>query len=183
MFSGFFMNVIPATIDHLGVYQMPEYYPPVIGTFVSFAVIFVVSAYSKVSREEKTYRMRLHRPPVCDIDRAKTLKTMMAPVGLIFYGIVMPLLLLKFYVIPYQIGTGEILPDGSVNWNTAEALITMSAFVLHVPLALMAMKVIWNRYNPQTKSNQKILHRARLKVTTQKRSQAVSPEIKGHEST
>ena len=160
MFSGFFMNVIPATIDHLSVYQMPEYYPAVIGTFVSFAVIFVVSARGKVSREEKSYRMRLHRPSPCDIDRAKTLKTMLAPLGLIAYGIMMPILLLKYYVVPYQIGTGEILPDGSVNWNTAEALITMSAFVLHVPLALMAMKVIWDRYNPQTKSNQKILRRA-----------------------
>jgi sodium/pantothenate symporter len=163
MFSGFFMNVIPATIDHLSVYQMPEYYPAVIGTFVSFAVIFVVSARGKVSREEKSYRMRLHRPSPCDIDRAKTLKTMLAPLGLIAYGIMMPILLLKYYVVPYQIGTGEILPDGSVNWNTAEALITMSAFVLHVPLALMAMKVIWDRYNPQTKSNQKILRRASLK--------------------
>jgi hypothetical protein len=28
----------------------------------------------------------------------------------------------------------------------------------------MAMKVIWDRYNPQTKRNQKILHRARLKA-------------------
>jgi hypothetical protein len=35
--------------------------------------------------------------------------------------------------------------------------------MLHVPLALMAMKVIWDRYNPETKSNQKILRRASLK--------------------
>ena len=63
MFSGFFMNVIPATIDYLGIYHMPEYYPAVIGTVVSIAVIFVVSARGKVSREEKSYRMRLHRPP------------------------------------------------------------------------------------------------------------------------
>jgi sodium/pantothenate symporter len=90
----------------------------------------------------------------------------------------MPVLLLKYYVIPYQIGTGEILPDGSVNWNTVEALITMSAFVLHVPLALMAMKVIWDRYNPQTKSNQKILHRARLKEKAKIRSEAVSQKSK-----
>ena len=75
----------------------------------------------------------------------------------------MPMLLLHYYVIPYQIGTGEILPDGSVNWATGEALITLTVFMLHVPLALMAMKVIWDRYNPQTKSNQKILLRARLK--------------------
>jgi sodium/pantothenate symporter len=177
------MNVIPATIDYLGIYHMPEYYPAVIGTVVSFAVILVVSAFGTVSREEKCYRMRLHRPPATDIDRAKTLKTLLAPLGLIMYGTAMPFLLLKYYVTPYQIGTGEILADGSVNWNTVEAWITLTVFMLHVPLALMAMKVIWDRYNPQSKRNQKILHRARLKEKANKRSKAVSPEIDGYEST
>jgi hypothetical protein len=165
MFSGFFMNVIPASIDYLGICRMPEYYPVVIGTVVSMAVIFVVSARGKVSREEKIFRIRLHQPPPCDIDRAKTIKTLLAPLGLIVYGTAMPFLLLKYYVTPYQIGTGQILPDGSVNWNTPEALITLTVFILHVPLALMAMKVIWGRYNPQTKRNQKILRRASLSRT------------------
>lgn len=163
MFSGFFMNVIPATIDYLGIYHMPEYYPPVIGTVVSIAVILVVSARSTVSREENIYRLRLHRPPPSDIDMAKTRITLLAPLGLIVYGIAMPLLLLKYYVIPYQIGTGEIPPDGSVNWNTGEALITLTIFMLHVPLALIAMKVIWDRYDPRSNRNQKILRRSFLK--------------------
>ena len=80
--------------------------------------------------------------------------------GLIIYGVAMPFLLLTYYVIPYQIGTGQILPDGSVNWNTGEALITLTVFMLHVPLALMAMKVIRDRYDPRSNRNQKILRRA-----------------------
>jgi len=160
MFSGFFMNVIPATVDYLGIIRMPEYYPAVIGTVVSIVVILVVSARGQVSREEKLYRMRLHRPPACDIDRAKTKKTLLAPLGMVLYGTTMPFLMLKYYVIPYQIGTGEILSDGSVNWDTPEALITLCIFFLHVPLAIMAMKVIWDRYNPQTMRNRKILLRA-----------------------
>ena len=76
--------------------------------------------------KKNIYRLRLHRPPSTDIDLAKTKKTLLAPLGLIVYGVTMPLLLLKFYVIPYQIGTGEISPDGSVNWNTGEALISFS---------------------------------------------------------
>jgi len=163
MFSGFFMNVIPATIDYLGIYHMPEYYPPVIGTVVSIAVILVISARGTVSREENIYRLRLHRPPPSDIDLAKTRLTLLAPLGLILYGVAMPLLLLKYYVIPYQIGTGQISPDGSVNWNTGEALITLTIFMLHVPLALMAMKVIRDRYDPRSNRNQKILRRAFLK--------------------
>jgi Na+/proline symporter len=162
MFSGFFMNVIPATIDYLGIYHMPEYYPAVIGAVVSLAVIFVVSALGKVSREEIIYRLRLHRPPSSDIDLTKTKLTLLAPLGLVVYGTVMPLLLLKYYVIPYQIGTGQISADGSVNWNTGEALITLTVFMLHVPLALMAMKVIWDRYDPRSTKNQKILRRALL---------------------
>ena len=71
--------------------------------------------------------------------------------------------MLKYYVIPYQIGTGQISLDGTVNWNTPEALITLTVFMLHVPLALMAMKVIRDRYDPRTKKNQKILRRALLK--------------------
>jgi sodium/pantothenate symporter len=177
MVSGFFMNVIPAAINHLGIYHMPEYYPAAIGTVLSIAVICVVSACGKVSREERIYRMRLHRPPHSDIDRAKTMKTLLAPLGLIVYGIAMPLLLLQYYVIPYQIGTGEILPDGRLNWNTAEALISLTAFALHVPLALMAMKVIWDRYDPQTKRNRQILRRARLKDETGRRSRAGSAKM------
>ncbi|MBT8131548.1 MAG: sodium:solute symporter family protein, partial [Gammaproteobacteria bacterium] len=156
MVSGFFMNVIPAAIDYLGIYSMPEYYPAVIGTVVSVCVILVVSALGNVTRGERNYRLRLHMPPAIDIDLAKTKKTLLAPLGLILYGTLMPLWLLNYYVIPYQIGTGEILPDGSVNWSMGEARITLTIFLLHVPLAVMAMKVIWDRYHPQNKRNQKI---------------------------
>ena len=163
MFSGFFMNVIPAAIDYLGIYHMPEYYPPVIGTVASIVVILVVSARGRVSREENIFRLRLHRPPPTDIDPAKTRKTLLAPLGLVAYGSAMPFLMLKYYVIPYQIGTGQISPDGSVNWNTGEALITLTIFMLHVPLALMAIKVIRDRYDPRSNRNKKILRRALLK--------------------
>jgi len=163
MFSGFFMNVIPAAIDYLGIYHMPEYYPPVIGAVASIVVILVVSTRGAVSREENLYRMRLHRPPPSDIDWAKTRTTLLAPLGLVAYGAGMPFVMLKYYVIPYQIGTGQISPDGSVNWNTGEALITLTIFLLHVPLALMAMKVIRDRYDPRSKRNEKILRRALLR--------------------
>ena len=164
MVTGFFMNVIPATIDYAGVYRLPEYAPVIIGTVSSVVVILAVSARGTVSREEKVYRLRLHRPPPGDIDPAKTRKTLLAPLGLIAYGTAMPFLLLNYYVIPYQIGTGQILSDGSVNWSTGEARITLAVFFLHVPLALMAMKVIRDRYDPKTRRNQKILRREALKV-------------------
>ncbi len=163
MASGFFMNVIPATIDYLGIYTMPEYYPPVIGTVVSLLVIFVISARTTVTRDEKVYRLRLHQPPAIDLDAREIRKTLLAPMGLIAYGCVMPWVMLTYYVKPYQLSTGELLADGSINWSTGEALITLTFFMLHVPLALMVMKVIRDRYNPSSNTNQKILRKASLR--------------------
>ncbi|EED34808.1 Na+/solute symporter [Luminiphilus syltensis NOR5-1B] len=160
MVSGFFMNVIPATVDYLGWYSMPEYYPPVIGTVASLVVIVVVSAFTRVTREERVYQLRLHRPPASDIDLGKLRTTLLAPLGLIAYGVTMPFLLLHYYVIPYQIATGEISADGSVNWDTGEALISVTVAMLHIPLALMAMKIIWDRYNPNTPRNKRIVQMA-----------------------
>ena len=163
MVTGFLLNVIPAAIDYLGIYALPEYGPVLIGTSASFAVIVLVSARGTVTREEKVYRLRLHMPPAADIDPAKTRKTLLAPMGLIAYGVSMPFLLLKYYVLPYQVGTGEISPDGSINWDTPEAMIVFFVFLLHVPLALLAIKVIRDRYNPDSKRNRKILRREGLK--------------------
>ncbi len=162
MVTGFFMNVIPATIDYLGWYELQEYTPAVVGATASLIVIAIVSARGQVSREEKLYRLQLHRTPPSDIDRARTMKTLLAPLGLIAYGCAMPFLLVKYYVIPYQVGTGEFRADGSVNWATPEALISLKVFVVHVPLALLTIKVIRDRYSPHSARNQGILRRAGL---------------------
>ena len=163
MVTGFFFNVIPAALDYVGVIQLSESAPVIIGITASLIVIFVLSARGKVTRDEKLYRLRLHMPPAPDIDPARTRKTLLAPMGLVAYGVFMPFLLINYYVIPYQIGTGEISPDGSVNWGTPEAIVPMFVFVLHVPLALMAIKVIRDRYDPNNKRNRKILRRAAAK--------------------
>lgn len=163
MAAGFFGNVVPATLDYLGFYALPEYAPAVIGAGASFVVIFALSARGRVSRAEKLYRLRLHQTPASDIDRGRVARTLLAPLGLLTYGTVMPFVMLRWYVRPYQVGTGEIHADGSVNWATPEALITLSFAAVHVPLALLAMRVIWNRYHPAAPGNRATLRRARAR--------------------
>ena len=160
MITGFFLNVIPAALDYLSIYRMPEYMPAVIGTVASVIVIMVVSSFGKVKRGERLYRLRLHRPPATDIDLAKTRITLLAPLGLIAYGVGMPFFLYHYYVVPYQIGTGQIGADGAVDWSAGEARILFTIFLLHVPLALMAIKVIRDRYDPHSARNRKILRQA-----------------------
>lgn len=153
MTTGFFLNVLPAMLDHAGLIQLPEYGPAVIGTLSSLAVILLVSSRGQVTPEERDYRKQLHRTPASDISRGKTLLTLLAPIGLLIYGCAIPWVLIEYYVIPYQQGTGEILPGGFVNWATGEARLALSASLVHVPLALLAMVVIWRRYHPGSMAN------------------------------
>jgi hypothetical protein len=61
---------------------------------------------------------------------------------------IMPFLLIKFYVRPYQTATGTLAADGSLDWLAGEALFAMSWFVVYVSLGLWAAKVLRRDYSP-----------------------------------
>lgn len=149
--TGFVFNVVPAALEYLGLVSLPSYFnPALIGAVVSLVTIVIVSRFGRVSSAEKIYRMRLHRTPAADRDAGLTRTTLIAPALVILYGCVMPVLLINYYVIPYQTGAGRLLPDGSVDWQTAEALIALSSAALYIPLGLISAAVIWRRYKPLT---------------------------------
>jgi len=150
---GFLGNVIPAAMVALGWISLPSYADPaILGAVASLLAIVMVSRRGRVSRAELVYRLRLHRSPVTDCDARKVRTTMIAPLLLIVYGLVMPVLLLNWYVKPYQAGTGELLPDGSINWAGTEALVAFGPGLLFVPLGLISAWVIWRRYQPERAS-------------------------------
>ena len=59
---------------------------------------------------------------------------MLAPAFLIVYGCVMPVLLINYYVIPYQTGTGQLLADGSVDLFAGESILSMLSAVIYITL-------------------------------------------------
>ena len=77
---------------------------------------------------------------------------MIAPIALILYGCIMPFLVVNYYIKPYQRGTGEILADGSMNWQTGEAWFSLSSAIVFISLGTLAAFVIWRSYNPKTKT-------------------------------
>ena len=76
---------------------------------------------------------------------------MIPPALLVIYGMVMPFVMLNFYVIPYQTGTGQLLADGSVNWQTGEAMIIWASAFIYIPLGSFAAWFIWRSYSPRRK--------------------------------
>ena len=155
MITGFVFNVVPAAAEYLGYITWPSYLnPAIIGTVISIITIVVISKSGTVTKEEASYRTRLHQTPAEDCDAGKTRVTMIAPLTLILYGCTMPFIMTNYYVIPYQRGTGELMADGSVNWQTGEALFGLSSAIVFVPLGLWAARMIWRSYNPDAKVNQ-----------------------------
>jgi sodium/pantothenate symporter len=149
---GFFGNVVPAAFQYMGVISLPSYFnPALIGAALSLIVISVLSMRGSVSQEESAYRNQLHQAPEEDRDLDKTKKTLRAPVFLLLYGCLMPIILVQYYVIPYQKGTGGLMPDGSVNLMAGESVMAMLTAPVYIILAVVVARVVWNRYRPNNK--------------------------------
>ncbi len=146
---GFMANVVPAALVYLGFLNLPSYLDPaVLGAVASVMTIVLVSRAGVVSPQERAFRERLHHTPESDRCLRKTRLTLVAPILLMVYGLLMPLALLKWYVIPYQRGSGELLAEGQINWSGSEPWFALSPALLFVPLGLVSAVTIWRRYRP-----------------------------------
>jgi len=153
MITGFVFNVVPAGLEYLGYITWPSYlHPAIIGTVISLITIGIISKRGTVTEQEVAYRVKLHITPEEDLDAKETMTTMIAPIALILYGCTMPFLMVNYYIKPYQRGTGEILADGSMNWQTGEAWFSLSSAIVFISLGILAAIVIWRSYYPKTKT-------------------------------
>ncbi len=147
MTVGFLGNVIPAGLEYAGLVVWPALLQPVvIGAALSLATIYWLSGRGQVSTAERDYRQRLHVVPAEDRDAGKTRLTLLAPWCLIAYGCLIPVLMINFYVIPYQRATGQLLADGSLNWASGEVYVSLTTPVVYIVLGLVAARVIQHRY-------------------------------------
>ena len=152
--TGFVCNVVPAALQYMGHIDLPSYFnPALIGASISLLTIIVVSKMGAVTEQEAAYREQLHRTPDVDYNLQKTKTTMLAPAFLIAYGCLMPVLLIKYYVIPYQTGRGRLLADGSVDLSSGEAILAMLSGPVYIILGLIVARVVWTRYSPLAKGS------------------------------
>ena len=149
MLAGLLANIVPAALDYIGLIDLPSYMEPVLlGIMASVLFARLGSAGDVVSEAERDYRTQLHQTPPVDVDRRATRITLLAPMLLIAYGCVMPFLLLHFYVEPYQLGAGIIKLGESIDWRHAEPWFVIGPLLIHVPLGVIAWRVIRRRYSP-----------------------------------
>jgi Na+/proline symporter len=156
MLSGLFFNVVPKFFEFIGVVEFPSYLNPVIiGTVVSLVVTIVVSRYTTVTDEEARRLAKLHEIPAEEVSRNRTRTSLITAGVLILYGLIMPVLIIMYYVRPFQEAKGQLSPDGSIDWFTGEAILALSWFFLYVTLGLFAARIIRGSYSPPGHSRQK----------------------------
>jgi sodium/pantothenate symporter len=99
--------------------------------------IWIISSRGQITQEEKRYRQNLHKTPEIDRDHKKTRLTLLAPALLVVYGCLMPVLLIVYYVFPYQTGAGLLASDGGINWTRGEAILALGSALLYIPLGCL----------------------------------------------
>jgi len=149
MLSGLAFNIVPKFFEFIGMIQFPSYLNPVlIGGAVSLIVTITISYRTTVSTEESSYLRKLHVTPADEIDVQKTRTSLWAPAIIVLNGLIMPYLLITYYVRPYQAARGELLPDGSLDWLAGESILVISWMLVYVSLGLFSIKIIRNAYSP-----------------------------------
>jgi len=150
MLTGLVLNIVPKFFEFVGLLWLPSYLNPVIiGGIASLIVTIVVSRYTTVSKAEASYLESLHMRPAAEVGPGRTRTTIIAPVVLLLVnGILMPVLLTIYYVIPYQRATGALRPDGSLNWATGEMALMLGWTVIWVGVAVFAIYYIRRAYAP-----------------------------------
>jgi sodium/pantothenate symporter len=146
--SGFVGNVIPRLLDTLGWIDLPSYLNPIlIGGVISLVVVLCLSHLGSVTDVQRARRLTLHVVPEEDRDTAQARKTQWSAIGVALSGIFLTVMLLLFYVLPYQQATGTLREGGGLDWWTVEALLAMTWAGLFVPWGIMAYKMIGHSYS------------------------------------
>jgi len=146
-------NVVPKFFTYIGVLELPSYLNPVIiGGLASLLVTMVVSRRTTVSTAEKVYLAKLHERPESEVGQRRTRITLLAPAVLIAVnGVVLPVLLTVYYVLPYQRATGTLAPGGSLDWATGEMALMVSWSVIWIALGIFAIRYILKAYAPTSR--------------------------------
>ena len=130
---GFLGNSIPKLLVSLDVIKLPVYLDPiVIGAVISLVVVLMVSSKTTVTEAERSYRLSMLETPKeeLNIQEAKITMRYASAVGV--FGIAMTLIMLIFYVSPYQKALAPAGVDYSFDWFSGEAIFAFAWAVLFV---------------------------------------------------
>ncbi len=105
--AGLLGNVVTNALALLHIVDLPVILDPIlVGVALSYITVELVSLKTVVSEKEHELRERLHQVPESEIDPVKLRRTLLWPKILIASGVLVSILMMVFYVMPYREATG-----------------------------------------------------------------------------
>jgi Na+/proline symporter len=105
---GLLGNVVTNALALLHIVDLPVILDPIlVGVALSYITVELVSLKTTVSEKEHALRERLHQVPESEIDPEKLRRTLLWPKILIASGVLLSILMLMFYALPYRGATAE----------------------------------------------------------------------------
>jgi len=106
--TGLLGNIGANLVSLLGIMELPVILHPVlVGAALSYLTVEIVSHFGKVSAKEHVHREQLHEVPESELDPGKLRGTLAWSKALMVSGVVLAVLMIIFYAIPYQQAVNE----------------------------------------------------------------------------
>jgi sodium/pantothenate symporter len=103
MLSGFFGNITANLIQVFGDIKLPVYLDPIlVGSAISLFTVIMISSLGQVKPASEAFRKKLHQMPENINNKAEIARTLLWPKAMIVLGILVMVLMVNFYAIPYD---------------------------------------------------------------------------------
>ena len=146
--SGFLGNIIPKLLTLWGLIEIPVYLDPILlGAFASLAVVLIMMNKGTVTDKQKRYRQEILKIPEEDIDNQAVKKSLRYSYAVGIFGILMTVLLIVFYVIPYQKALTSSSQKFQFNWLSGEAIGSYSWGIIFLFLSYLLVRRIRRDYS------------------------------------
>ena len=146
--SGFLGNIIPKLLTVLDLIELPVYLDPILlGAFVSLAVVLIMMSKTTVTGKGERYRQAILRIPEEDIDNQAVKKSLVYAYTLGVFGILMTVLMIVFYVIPYQKALSSSSQKFQFDWLSGEAIGSYSWSIIFLFLSTLLVRRIRQDYS------------------------------------
>ena len=148
---GFLGNVIPKLLVTMKVISLPVYLDPiVIGAVVSLVVVFAVSSKTTVTDTERSYRLSILKTPEEELNTKAAKNTLRYATAVAVFGVVMTIIMLIYYVAPYQKALTPVGGDFSFDWLSGEAFFAYAWAVLFVFMGWLMYRGVKTEYLSKT---------------------------------
>jgi len=146
--SGFLGNTIPKLLTVLELIELPVYLDPILlGAAVSLIVVLLVMKKTTVTDKERTYRQKILKTPDEEVNNQAAKKSLRYAYTVGIFGVVMTVLLVVYYVIPYQKALTPSSQKFHFDWLTDEAIAAYSWAIIFLVMSILLVRRIQRDYS------------------------------------